>query len=77
MRAGLPAVVHDLGAFAERAAGRSWTWVIPWNWDPDELIRFFVDIRVGNSLAGQGPAIPPAKPEARLDFYEAEYSSAL
>ena len=77
IRLGLPAVVPDLGAFVERVAGRPWTWVIPWNWGPDELLQFFADIRERNFLAGHGPAVPPPHLAARPDFYEADYLRPL
>lgn len=58
-KAGLPVVVPDLGAFPERVAGRPWSWVVPWDTQPDEMAQWFSEIRRQYFI----PATPP--PRAR------------
>lgn len=46
--AGLPLVVPDIGAFAERVANRPLTWVCPWHWEPEKWNAFFMELRGSN-----------------------------
>jgi glycosyltransferase involved in cell wall biosynthesis len=73
---GLPVVAPDLGAFPERVAGRSWTWIVPWDWDTARVLEFFLSIRQKNFLTGSTPPVPPPHgPKAADDFYPLRYLS--
>ncbi|MDO5626114.1 MAG: glycosyltransferase [Pseudomonadota bacterium] len=64
---GWPVVAPDLGAFAERLAGRRWSWVRPWRQTPAEWLAFFTDIRARHFATGQSPApLLPVQDAARL-----------
>ncbi len=54
--AGLPVVAPSLGAFAERLAGRRWTWVCDWQQTPQQWLEFFCRIRTDNFAAAHAPA---------------------
>jgi glycosyltransferase involved in cell wall biosynthesis len=70
---GLPVVAPDLGAFPERLAGRSWSWIVPWNWDAGPMLEFFLTIRQ-DFLAGRAPAVrQEGGGQAATDFYPLEY----
>jgi GT2 family glycosyltransferase len=71
---GLPVVAPDIGAFPERLEGRSWSWIVPWDWDTDRMLEFFLSIRQGNFMTGIAPEA--RKTEGRsagADFYPLEY----
>jgi glycosyltransferase involved in cell wall biosynthesis len=71
---GLPVVAPDIGAFAERLAGRSWTWIVPWDWDTGRMLEFFVSVRQENFLTGIAPAVPSVGVKRATDgFYPVEY----
>jgi len=55
LEASLPLVAPDLGAFAERLQGRSWTWITNWHQDTSDWVVFFENIRAKNFLTGQSP----------------------
>jgi O-antigen biosynthesis protein len=46
LKAGLPIVAPQLGAFAERVHGRPWTWLCPWDRPAAEWVSFFERLRV-------------------------------
>ncbi|MFV0680488.1 methyltransferase domain-containing protein [Ottowia sp.] len=52
---GWPVVVPDLGAFAERLAGRHWSWVQPWSQTPQQWLDFFTLVRSQNFAIAQSP----------------------
>lgn len=56
LKAGLPIVAPDLGAFAERLGGRRWSWVRPWNSTPAQWLEFFRELREKHFITGQAPA---------------------
>ena len=58
LRLGLPIVVPDLGAFSERVAGRSWSWIRPWQQSARDWNDFFAQIRARCFMLGCPP--PPA-----------------
>lgn len=60
LRAGLPVVVPNIGAFAERVASRPWSWVCNTERSTQEWVDFFIQIRAQN-FAGATPA-PPTPP---------------
>ena len=71
---GMPVVAPDIGAFPERLAGRSWSWIVPWDWDTGRMLEFFLSIRQDHFLPGIAPAV--REPEGRSaagDFYPVEY----
>jgi FkbM family methyltransferase len=70
---GLPLVVPDLGPFAERVGGRPWTWVQPWDLEPEEWLAFFERIRQEHFIAGLEPVAPGALARACAEFYRDEY----
>ncbi len=55
LAAGLPIVAPDIGAFPERLAGRSWSWIRPWDASASQWLEFFVQVREHNFLTGQSP----------------------
>ncbi len=61
LKAGLPVVAPDLGAFADRVTGRGWTWVRPWAATPATWLAFFQGIRAQHFATGTPPArvLPP------------------
>ena len=71
---GLPVVAPDLGVFPERLAGRSWSWIVPWDQDTDQLLKFFLSIRQENFLTGEAPAVPETDVRQAGDgFYPLKY----
>ena len=67
LQGGWPVVAPDLGAFAERLAGRAWSWVRPWKQSTPQWLDFFADVRQRHFATGQGPALLPAlADDARL-----------
>ncbi len=66
---GLPVAAPDLGAFAERLAGREWSWILPWNTSPEDWLNFFVRIREDNFRTGISPPVPAWRQAAESSFY--------
>ncbi|MFT4193404.1 glycosyltransferase [Ottowia sp.] len=67
LQGGWPVVAPDLGAFAERLAGRAWSWVRPWQQSAPQWLDFFADLRQRHFATGQGPApLPALADDARL-----------
>ena len=76
LETGMPVIAPNLGAFAERLAGRGWSWVVPWDWDSDRMLEFFLTIRRDHFLTGQAPEVPKYEaPRAAADFYPDRYLS--
>jgi glycosyltransferase involved in cell wall biosynthesis len=73
MRAGLPLVAGDLGAFRERTAGRAWTWLVPWRASPTEWLQVLLDIRAQHLVPGIPPPIQPGQWDVDASFYEHDY----
>ncbi|WCM94006.1 methyltransferase domain-containing protein [Acidovorax sp. NCPPB 2350] len=61
--AGLPVAVPDLGAFAERLAGRPWSWVRPWDATGAQWLAWFCDVRERHFATGAAPALQEAQPQ--------------
>ena len=61
LQAGLPVVAPDLGAFAERLAGRPWSWVVRWDMPATQWLATFVQLRDQHFASGQPPQ-PPQPP---------------
>jgi glycosyltransferase involved in cell wall biosynthesis len=71
---GLPVVAPDMGAFPERLAGRSWSWIVPWDQDTDRMLEFFLLIRQENFLTGKAPVVPETDVRKAEDgFYPLQY----
>lgn len=62
LQAGLPVVAPDLGAFAERLAGRPWSWVRPWNTPAAAWVDWFTALREQHFAVAEPGATPPALP---------------
>ena len=77
---GLPVAVPDIGAFAERVAGREWSWVMPWDETPAQWLQWFARIRDDHFATGTSPT-PPAAPsfvQPLPDFdYQRDYLAGL
>ncbi|MDD2691731.1 MAG: glycosyltransferase, partial [Simplicispira sp.] len=83
LQAGLPVVAPDLGAFAERLAGRPWSWVRPWASSTTDWVQWFTRLRETH-FASLHPPQPPAtlaeQPEDALIQpwdYHREYTQGL
>ncbi|THU01499.1 methyltransferase domain-containing protein [Lampropedia puyangensis] len=59
LQAGLPVVVPDLGAFAERVANRLWSWVLPWDLTAQQWVDQFMQMRQTHFEQGSSPVEPP------------------
>lgn len=55
LKASLPVVVPDIGAFAERVKGRQWSWVFSWASTAAECLEFFKTIRSQHFQLGVAP----------------------
>lgn len=79
LAARLPVVVPDLGALAERVAGRDWSWVMPWTLSASEWLAFFERIGQAHFSSGQPPVpVPAAQPySARTFDYRRDYLQDL
>ena len=62
MQAGLPVAVPDIGAFAERVAGRPWSWVHPWNLTGAQWVKHFTHLREAHFATAQAPTLPAPPP---------------
>lgn len=63
LQAGLPVAVGNLGAFAERVAGRPWSWVCQWDLQPKAWVDAFVAIRENHFVTGEAPSLVQTQPE--------------
>lgn len=83
LQAGLPVVAPDLGAFAERLAGRPWSWVHPWANSTADWVQWFAQLREAHFAPLQPPQIPAAlspQPEDTLIQqwdYHRDYTQGL
>lgn len=75
MRAGLPVLVPDIGAFPERVAGRPFSWVAAWHLPVDDWLQLFVRISEElRQLGAQGQMGEwPTQPQASARFYQKAY----
>lgn len=58
LRAGLPVVAPQLGAFPERLEARPWSWVEPWDRGPADWLNFFLGLRQHHFLDATAPLAP-------------------
>lgn len=80
LQAGLPVAVPDIGAFAERVAGRSWSWVCPWGRDGKAWAHFFTTICTQHFVPAVPPGLKSAQqhvPDAPLWNYHSDYRKEL
>lgn len=78
LKAGLPVVAPNLGAFPERLAGRAWSWVEPWDQSPTDWTIFFEHIRSRNFFKAIPPPPIPAPSFQHPTFhYRRDYVAGL
>lgn len=63
LTAGLPVAVGDLGAFAERVAGRPWSWICDWDQEPEDWVNAFMAMRENHFLTGECPSLEQTQPK--------------
>jgi GT2 family glycosyltransferase/2-polyprenyl-3-methyl-5-hydroxy-6-metoxy-1,4-benzoquinol methylase/glycosyltransferase involved in cell wall biosynthesis len=68
LKAGLPIVAPDLGAFSERLNGRAWTWLCLWDQQAADWAVFFERLRTEHFSAATPPA-PAAGTVASSDGF--------
>jgi hypothetical protein len=71
-RRGLPVAATNLGAIADRLAGRDLSWTLPWDASGRQWCDFFVALRSGPAAVERYRA-PGAKVEAGAFSYERDY----
>lgn len=83
LRAGLPVVAPDLGAFPERLGGRSWSWIRPWDMSVTQWLSFFLKLRDEHFSPGRAPLPTPLPLDAASPVglpgwsYEHDYLSGI
>lgn len=75
LHSGLPIVAPDLGAFAERLAGRRWSWLRPWDTSPADWVAFFNLLRERHFITGIEPPPIPAAPAEPAQAVRWNYAS--
>lgn len=74
LKARLPIVAPDLGAFPERLSGRPWTWIRPWYWLSEEWVQFFEGLVTRHFEPLRTPDRAPLRPTDSSGFsYERDY----
>ena len=76
LRAGRPILAPQIGAFPERLAGRPYTWVEPWDLEPNKWLEILVSIQqqLADELEPVSlPWIDQALPSEAGGFYLTEY----
>jgi GT2 family glycosyltransferase/glycosyltransferase involved in cell wall biosynthesis len=74
LKAGVPIVAPNLGAFPERLANRDWTWIGRWNQQPEQWNNLFVSISNENFKTGKSPSMNFAKTTISQFSYEKDYT---
>lgn len=69
LQAGLPVAAPDLGAFAERLAGRPWSWLLRWDMSPEQWLAALLDLRARHFVSAQPPQPAPPLPQALSACY--------
>jgi GT2 family glycosyltransferase/glycosyltransferase involved in cell wall biosynthesis len=78
LRAALPVVAPNIGAFPERLAGREWTWVRPWDQSAIEWNDHFLEILSNHFSPLSAPTCAPGNPPLFSPFgYERDYLRPL
>jgi glycosyltransferase involved in cell wall biosynthesis len=68
LRHGLPVAAPGIGAFPERLAGRSWTWLLPWASTAEQWVVFFTGVRQDHFVPGVPPQCQTHHPERPAVF---------
>lgn len=77
LEAGLPVVASNIGAFAERLAGREWTWLVPADRETSAIIDHFLEVQ-RHLTQGNPPAPLPLITAAQAEFnYATDYAPSL
>ena len=78
LKAGLPIVAPDLGAFAERLSGRAWTWLCPWDWPATDWASFFERLRTEHFSVAAAPGLAAGSVASADDFsYRKHYLEGI
>lgn len=64
LQAGLPVVVPDIGAFAERVYGRPWSWICDWTMDAKAWVDFFNEVHSAHFANAISPTLDQSQPAA-------------
>lgn len=67
LRAGLPIVAPNLGAFPERLEARPWSWIEPWDRAAADWLDFFLRLRQRHFLPAEPPPLHHARALNPLD----------
>lgn len=73
LRARLPVIAPNIGAFPERLSGRPWSWLVPWDLPADKMIEFFMTIRRDHFLSESPLQVHGEPAVIRSSFYEKDY----
>ncbi|NLD15353.1 MAG: glycosyltransferase [Gammaproteobacteria bacterium] len=76
LAAGLPAIAPDVGAFPERLAGREWSWLVPVDRAPDEILQHLLQVRTQMITAQQPPVVTGEPVQATFD-YSRSYAAGI
>lgn len=72
--AGLPVAVPNLGAFAERIAGRPWSWVYDWELDGKGWVDAFTTLHTQHFSTGNTPVPGDAQPGTEIPSTEDDWT---
>ncbi|RYF54893.1 MAG: glycosyltransferase, partial [Comamonadaceae bacterium] len=77
LQSGLPVMVSDLGAFAERVAGRPWSWIGDWDQTPKAWVDAFMAMRDDHFATGVPPTLAQSqrKPLPLIEVPDWHYST--
>lgn len=70
LTAGLPVIAPDIGAFPERLAGRDWSWLVPVDRTPDEILQHLLQVRAQMMTAQQPPVVAGVPVQAPFDYFQ-------
>ncbi len=78
LASGRPVAAVNIGALAERLAGRAWTWEIAWDSSPEAMLDFFERIAAENFRPGKAPSVRRTlQPPSPNSFYETDYLAVI
>lgn len=69
LKAGLPVVAPNLGAFPERLAGRAWSFIERWDRSPQDWCDFFVALRRQHFAPNAPPPPPTVVPQPTVSAF--------
>lgn len=73
LKAGLPVLAPQLGAFSDRLAGQPWAWLVDWQQTPEQWLALLLDLRRKHFLTGVPPTTIPAERSSSGWTYGANY----